>query len=414
MELLPAIDLRAGAAVRLTQGDFAREERYGDPASLAARYIAGGAQWIHVVDLEGARTGVPHERSALAEIVRLANDGDVGMQFGLQDTVDDDAEEVRVRGARSGGWLRRACLGGGGFAGPAILRRTRLPGGRTWCRGGAGPRLARGSGLPVPPSYWSCGRTSLWVRSWPQPLRGDGMMTGPDLHGLRSLLGATVLPVVASGGVATLNDLTTLGACSLPPEQRLCGVVVGKALVEGRARGGGTGGRGQRPTDPLSDVTGGRVVKGVRFVDLTDEGDPVELAARYDAEGADEVMFLDITASSDGARHDGRGGGSHRRTGLHPVDRWRRSPGGRGCSPPLAGRGGQDRGGTRVGPRTTRVGARDRRRVRRTVRGCGDRRTGPRRGWLGGIHTRGPPSGRPRRRRHGQSSAQGTAQVRSC
>jgi imidazole glycerol-phosphate synthase subunit HisF len=50
---------------------------------------------------------------------------------------------------------------------------------------------------------------------------------------------------------------------------------------------------------PCLDVTGGRVVKGVRFVDLTDEGDPVELAARYDAEGADEVTFLDITASSD-------------------------------------------------------------------------------------------------------------------
>jgi cyclase len=51
---------------------------------------------------------------------------------------------------------------------------------------------------------------------------------------------------------------------------------------------------------PCLDVTGGRVVKGVRFLDLTDEGDPVELAARYDAEGADEVTFLDITASSDG------------------------------------------------------------------------------------------------------------------
>ena len=51
---------------------------------------------------------------------------------------------------------------------------------------------------------------------------------------------------------------------------------------------------------PCLDVTAGRVVKGVRFVDLTDEGDPVELAARYDAEGADEVTFLDITASSDG------------------------------------------------------------------------------------------------------------------
>ena len=50
---------------------------------------------------------------------------------------------------------------------------------------------------------------------------------------------------------------------------------------------------------PCLDVDAGRVVKGVNFVDLVDAGDPVELAARYDAEGADEVVFLDITASSD-------------------------------------------------------------------------------------------------------------------
>lgn len=50
---------------------------------------------------------------------------------------------------------------------------------------------------------------------------------------------------------------------------------------------------------PCLDVTAGRVVKGVNFVDLRDAGDPVELAARYDAEGADEVVFLDITAVSD-------------------------------------------------------------------------------------------------------------------
>ena len=50
---------------------------------------------------------------------------------------------------------------------------------------------------------------------------------------------------------------------------------------------------------PCLDVTAGRVVKGVNFVDLRDAGDPVELAARYDREGADELIFLDITASSD-------------------------------------------------------------------------------------------------------------------
>jgi imidazole glycerol-phosphate synthase subunit HisF len=51
---------------------------------------------------------------------------------------------------------------------------------------------------------------------------------------------------------------------------------------------------------PCLDVTEGRVVKGVRFVDLRDAGDPVEMAKVYDAEGADELVFLDITASSDG------------------------------------------------------------------------------------------------------------------
>jgi len=57
---------------------------------------------------------------------------------------------------------------------------------------------------------------------------------------------------------------------------------------------------------PCLDVTAGRVVKGVRFQELRDAGDPVECAAAYDAQGADELVFLDITASSDGRRimHD--------------------------------------------------------------------------------------------------------------
>jgi cyclase len=61
---------------------------------------------------------------------------------------------------------------------------------------------------------------------------------------------------------------------------------------------------------PCLDVDAGRVVKGVRFTDLTDAGDPVELATRYDAQGADELVFLDITASSD-----------HRRTMVEVVSR---------------------------------------------------------------------------------------------
>ena len=51
---------------------------------------------------------------------------------------------------------------------------------------------------------------------------------------------------------------------------------------------------------PCLDVTNGRVVKGTKFLDLRDAGDPVECAKMYDQQGADELVFLDITASSDG------------------------------------------------------------------------------------------------------------------
>ena len=59
---------------------------------------------------------------------------------------------------------------------------------------------------------------------------------------------------------------------------------------------------------PCLDVDAGRVKKGVRFKELRDAGDPVAVAAAYDAQGADEICFLDITASSDGRSDDARRG----------------------------------------------------------------------------------------------------------
>ncbi len=84
----------------------------------------------------------------------------------------------------------------------------------------------------------------------------------------------------------------------------LAGVISGKALYEGRfgVREGSGGAGGARlmllrRVIPCLDVDKGRVVKGVEFVNLRDAGDPVELAVRYQDEGADEIVFLDITAS---------------------------------------------------------------------------------------------------------------------
>ena len=125
----------------------------------------------------------------------------------------------------------------------------------------------------------------------------DGSLAGPDVAGLAAAVAATSTPVIASGGVGTLDDIRALAAID-----GLAGIIVGRALYEGSVHGRrGAGGDVMivARVIPCLDVTAGRVVKGTNFVDLRDAGDPVELAARYDAEGADELVFLDITASSD-------------------------------------------------------------------------------------------------------------------
>jgi phosphoribosylformimino-5-aminoimidazole carboxamide ribotide isomerase len=249
MELLPAIDLRGGGAVRLTQGDFDREQRYGDPAALAAGFIAAGARWIHVVDLEAARTGAPHERATLAEIVRLADAASVCVQTGGGIRNEEAAAELLGTG------VARVVLGTAAIEDPAFATRCarRWPG-----------RVAVGLDYRVRPDGVAEAQGHGWLsgsgRSVTELLdlwRGepigavvatavarDGMLSGPDLGGLAALLAVTALPVVASGGVSGPGDLKALAALAVPAGpagpagegsgRRLAGAIVGKALVEGR------------------------------------------------------------------------------------------------------------------------------------------------------------------------------------
>jgi phosphoribosylformimino-5-aminoimidazole carboxamide ribotide isomerase len=238
MELLPAIDLRAGTAVRLTQGDFGREARYGDPAALAARYIAGGARWIHVVDLDAARTGVPHERAALGEIVRLAADASVLVQAGGGIRSEDAAEELLGSG------VGRVVLGTAALEEPALACRCA----RRWpgrVAVGLDYRVREDGVAEAQAQGWLAGSgravvelLALWEG---EPIGAvvatavarDGMLAGPDVEGLAALLLRTELPIVASGGVGATQDLLRLAR--LRADGRgLAGVIVGKALVEGR------------------------------------------------------------------------------------------------------------------------------------------------------------------------------------
>jgi len=238
MDLLPAIDLRAGAAVRLTQGDFGRERRYGDPAALAARYLAGGARWIHVVDLDGARTGVPHERAALAEIVRLAEGAGARVEFGGGVRTEDDAEELLESG------VARVVLGTAALEEPAMAGRSarRWPGriavGLDYRLRADGVAEAQAQGWLAGSGWAVTELLELWAA---EPVGAvvatavsrDGMLAGPDVEGLRALLEATALPVVASGGVSQPDDLVRLARVQAGG-RRLAGAIVGKALVEER------------------------------------------------------------------------------------------------------------------------------------------------------------------------------------
>jgi phosphoribosylformimino-5-aminoimidazole carboxamide ribotide isomerase len=234
MELYPAIDLRGGAAVRLTQGDFDRQVDYGDPLALAASFVAAGAPWLHVVDLSAARTGVPHERATLARMVELAV-GNLKVQTGGGIRRPEDLEGVFSLG------VDRVVLGTAALEDPAFATSCarRWPGrvavGLDYVVGEDGVSRALGHGwtegarearpLDEMLSLWAGEPVAAVVATC---IARDGMLEGPDLSGLRDLLESTALPVVASGGVASLDDLRELKR--LP----LAGVIVGKALVEGR------------------------------------------------------------------------------------------------------------------------------------------------------------------------------------
>jgi phosphoribosylformimino-5-aminoimidazole carboxamide ribotide isomerase len=238
MELLPAIDLRGGAAVRLTQGDFARQVGYGDPVELAARYIEGGVRWIHVVDLEAARTGVQHEDAALAKNVRVAEEASVRVQAGGGIRSDEAAEEMLERG------VARVVLGTGALEDPGLAGRCarrwprRVAVGLDYRVGGDGVLEAQAQGWLAGSGWKVSELLDVWAK---EPLGAvvvtavarDGMLEGPDVDAMAALLLQTELPLVASGGVGATQDLVRLAQLEAGG-RRLAGAIVGKALVERR------------------------------------------------------------------------------------------------------------------------------------------------------------------------------------
>jgi phosphoribosylformimino-5-aminoimidazole carboxamide ribotide isomerase len=231
VELYPAIDLIEGAAVRLVQGDFGRRRVYGDPLELARRYTGAGATWIHVVDLEAARSGSPVNRDLVLEIARSSG---ARIQAGGGVRSEEDATFFLTRG------VERVVLGTVAQASPDVAEELagRYPG-----------RIAigldhLGSGAHVAVSGWELSDGTTLHQALDRvghlelgavvvtAIERDGTLEGPDLDGLRDVLGWTSHPVIASGGVRSTTDLVDLAALDVDGRS-LSGTIVGTALAEG-------------------------------------------------------------------------------------------------------------------------------------------------------------------------------------
>lgn len=236
MDLYPAIDLRGGRCVRLYQGDYGRETVYGDdPVAQARSFADAGAGWIHVVDLDAARSGDPVNRPVVAAIATAV---DVPVQTGGGVRSEEDADALRAAG------VARVVLGTAALEQPELVRRLagRMPvavGLDARCGEVAVRGWEQGSGrdvLEVARSFADAGVSALVVTD----IGRDGTLEGPDLDGLRSVLAHTGLEIVASGGVGSLDDLRALASLSVPTgddvtgrRRTLAGAIVGRALYEG-------------------------------------------------------------------------------------------------------------------------------------------------------------------------------------
>lgn len=227
MDLYPAIDLRGGRCVRLYQGDYSRETAYGtDPVTVAVSFAAAGARWIHVVDLDAARSGRP-ENAPVVGAIASAVGPDVSIQCGGGVRDRATAEALFAAG------VARVAMGTAAVENPEMVAELAAShpvavgldhrDGRMAVRG-----WTVDSGMNVVDVIKGLESTRVQA-VFVTNIAHDATMAGPDLEGLASMLESTTLDVIASGGVGSLADLEALASLEAG-ERRLSGAIVGKAL----------------------------------------------------------------------------------------------------------------------------------------------------------------------------------------
>lgn len=225
MNLYPAIDLLGTKVVRLRQGEYDDSTVYGDdPVSVALSFVEQGAKWVHMVDLDAAKTAQPVNRSVIKDVA-TALQGSASLQVGGGVRTLDDARELSSLG------VARVVMGSAAVANPELVREVSevvsVAVGLDHREGIAATHgWTESSGISVFDLLPQFPTASAFVIT---DISRDGMLTGPDVEGLTLAVRHTSIPVVASGGVGNLAHVQALALID-----GLDGVIVGKALYENR------------------------------------------------------------------------------------------------------------------------------------------------------------------------------------
>jgi phosphoribosylformimino-5-aminoimidazole carboxamide ribotide isomerase len=226
VQIYPAIDIRGGRCVRLRQGDYAQETVFGDdPVAVARRWVQQGADRLHLVDLDGARQGHPANAEVIGAIVRTAGvscqlGGGLRTETHIRDVLGLGVERVvlSTRALLDPSWFRSACEM---FPGRVVLGLDARHG-----------KVATHGWLEQ--SERSALELAREAAAWPiagiiyTDISRDGTLEGPNFDAYRDMLAAVDVPVYASGGVTTLDNVRELARLGL------AGCIIGRALYEGQ------------------------------------------------------------------------------------------------------------------------------------------------------------------------------------
>jgi len=227
--LFPAIDLKNGEAVRLEQGDMARATVFHrDPAEQARTFAAQGFEYLHIVDLDGAFAGKPMNAAAVERILAAVRIP-VQLGGGIRDHATIE------------GWLgkgvTRVIIGTAAVRDPALVEAAarRFPGrvavgldardGKVAVQGWA--ESSELAVLDIARRFEDAGVAAIVYTD----IARDGMLKGLNIDATIALADAVSIPVIASGGLASLDDIRAL---LHPRAKKLAGAIAGRALYDGR------------------------------------------------------------------------------------------------------------------------------------------------------------------------------------